>query len=84
MAISLRDLLQNNVKKIVHGIGINNQGNIYQLIVGEVERNIIEVVLQETNYNLVQTAKLLGISRTKLYRKLKAFNLPLKQHQPFE
>lgn len=83
MAISLRDLLQNNVKKIVHGIGINNQGNIYQLIVGEVERNIIEVVLQETNYNLVQTAKLLGISRTKLYRKLKAFNLPLK-HQTFE
>lgn len=79
MTTSFSDILKNNIKKMVYGIGINNAGNIHHLLMSEVECSIIKIVLQETHYNLVQTAKLLGISRTKLYRKIKTYNLPSRK-----
>ena len=60
---------------MIIGIGLNNAGNIYLLIMEEVERSVLEIVLQETRFNLVKTAKLLGISRATLYRRIKVFGI---------
>ncbi len=60
---------------MIGGIGLKNTGNIYPLIMEEVERSVLDIVLRETNFNLVQAAKLLGISRTMLYRRIKAFGI---------
>jgi len=70
MAQSLQELLQKQVKRMVVGIGRDGLGNIHPLIMNEVERSIIELVLKETSGNLFLTSKLLGISRSKLYRKI--------------
>ena len=75
MAGSLYDFLRKEIQQMMLGIGVHNQGNIYPLIVGEVERSIIKIVLEETNGNLLASAKMLGISRSTLYRKLKDLNL---------
>lgn len=75
MAGSLYDFLRKEIQQMMLGIGLHNQGNIYPLIVGEVERSIIKIVLEETNGNLLASAKMLGISRSTLYRKLKDLNL---------
>lgn len=75
MAGSLYDFLRKEIQQMMLGIGVHNQGNIYPLIVGEVERSIIKIVLEETHGNLLASAKMLGISRSTLYRKLKDLNL---------
>ncbi|MBS1988391.1 hypothetical protein JST56_05335 [Candidatus Dependentiae bacterium] len=73
--LSLHDFIRREVKKMVIGIGHKGQGNIYPLVMEEVEKTIIELVLQETDYNYFATAKILGISRSTLYRRIEALKI---------
>lgn len=79
MSLSLYDLLKRDVKKMVSGISRSEKGNIHPLIVQEVEKYIIEVVLQEVKYNYFRAAQVLGISRSTLYQKIKYLNVEGKQ-----
>jgi len=42
----------------------------------EMERQLIESTLMQCNYNISQTARILNISKSTLYRKMKEFNIP--------
>ena len=42
------------------------------------ERDAIQYALKETRHNKAQAAKLLGIHRTLLYKKMKKYNIALK------
>ena len=75
MSSSLHELLKKNIKKMISGIGTNEQGNIYPLIMQEIEKSIIKLVLEETKYNYFKAAKILGISRSTLYRKIEALDI---------
>jgi len=79
MSYNLHDILKKNIKKMISGIGNNEKGNIHPLIMQEIEKNIIEVVLQETKYNYLKSSRLLGIGRNTLYRKIKTLNLNSKK-----
>ncbi len=79
MSSPIYELLRQNVKKMVHSFDRNEQGNIYPLILQEVERYLIEVVLEETKYNYVRAAQALGISRSKLYRRITALGIKTKE-----
>ena len=85
MSLSLQDLLKKEIKRMVIGIGTNSKGNIFPLITQEVESTIIKLVLEETNFNYFQTAKLLGISRSTLYRKVYSYKIdnPKKEVSSF-
>ena len=72
---SLYQLLNKQVKQMIHGIGNDGQGNIHPLIMEEVEKSIIEIALRETNYNYFLAAKMLGIGRSTLYRKIEKFKI---------
>ena len=73
--MSLRDILMRDVKKMVSGMGRNEKGNIYPLVINEVEKTIIEITLQETKNNYFRASQLLGISRSKLYRKIEKLGI---------
>lgn len=72
---SLHDILKKNVRKMVQAIEKNQKGNIHPLIMREVERDLIGVVLDETKYNYFVAAKILGISRSTLYRKIEVLKI---------
>jgi DNA-binding protein Fis len=72
---SLYNLLKKEIKKMIEGIGNKKKGNIHPLIMNEIEKYIIEVVLTETNFNYVNATKLLGISRSTLYRRIEALEI---------
>ena len=75
MAGSLYEFLRNEVQRMMLGICMHNKGNLYPLIVEEVERSIIKIVLEETHGNLLASSKMLGISRSTLYRKIKELGI---------
>lgn len=79
MASSLYEVLQYDVRKMVRGLGEREQGNIYPLLVGQMEKYLIEIVLEETGYNYLQAARSLGISRSTLYRKLETLHIQRKE-----
>ncbi|MFH1644287.1 MAG: helix-turn-helix domain-containing protein [bacterium] len=72
---SLQEILKRNVKKMVEAIDKNQKGNIHPLIMKEVEKYLIDVVLDETKNNYFIAAKVLGISRSTLYRKIEELGI---------
>lgn len=75
MAGSLYEFLRKEIQRMILGIGPQNKGNIYPLIIEETERSVIKIVLEETNGNLLASAKMLGISRSTLYRKIEELKI---------
>jgi DNA-binding protein Fis len=76
--MSLHDILKRDVQKMISGLSKNEKCNVYPLVINEVERIIIEITLQETKNNYFRTAQILGISRSKLYRKIEKFGIGSK------
>lgn len=79
MAISLYDFLEKEIKKMVHSLGRYEKGNIYSLLMDEVERYIITSVLEETNHNYLRASRVLGIGRSTLYRRIKSLGIEEKK-----
>jgi two-component system response regulator PilR (NtrC family) len=52
----------------------------YQLSLRDYEHQYIKKVLELHNFNVTKTAKILGISRTRLYRKMGQIDMNRKQH----
>lgn len=49
--------------------------NLYQLVMAEVEQPLLETVMRHTNGNQTRAAKVLGISRSTLRKKLAIYEL---------
>lgn len=79
---SLQEILKKNVKKMVEAIDKNQKGNIHPLIMKEVEKYLIDVVLDETKNNYFVAAKILGISRSTLYRKIENLGIENNKNSP--
>jgi Fis family transcriptional regulator, factor for inversion stimulation protein len=50
-------------------------GDLYELVIGEVEKPLFRAVLGYTNGNQSEAAEILGINRGTLRKKLKAYKL---------
>jgi len=73
--MTLYDLLRQQIRRMITGIGRNHRGNIHPLIMQEIEKYIIQIVLDDTNHNHLAAARLLGIARSTLYRKMRELNI---------
>lgn len=49
--------------------------DLYDMVVGEVERPLIETVLAHTGHNQTRAAKVLGMSRSTLRKKMDQYNI---------
>jgi len=79
MPVSLYDFLQKEIKKMVGSLGRHEKGNIYPLILNEIERYVITTVLEETNYNYLRASRVLGIGRSTLYRRIERLGVKGKE-----
>ena len=50
-------------------------GDLYQLVLGQVEKPLFEAVLDYTNGNQSEAAEILGINRGTLRKKLRSYDL---------
>ena len=79
MASTLYEVLKKTVKKMVKGLGEHEKGNIHPLVVGQVEKYLIELVLQEHRNNYFHASRVLGIGRSTLYRKIESLQIEGKK-----
>lgn len=62
-------------KSILHEINLYREGEIFDKIIENVERTLIENTLTETNGNQSEASKILGLHRNTLLNKIKKFQL---------
>ncbi len=71
----ITDFFKSTVRRMVRSIGHFESGNIYPLLISQVEKSLIEIVLEEQSYNYYHTARVLGIGRSTLYRKMELLQI---------
>jgi Fis family transcriptional regulator len=69
----LRECVRNAVRLYLGNMAGQEVQGLHRLVMDEVERPLIETVLESTNHNQSVTARMLGISRSTLRKKLAAF-----------
>ncbi len=67
---TLEEVIQKRLAECVRGLRGRSSANLYNLIVGLVEKPLLRAVLRETGGNQVKAASLLGINRNTLRKKL--------------
>ncbi len=71
----LSDWLQKTVKKYITVMNGDGSGHLHDLVIRGIEKPLLEMVLKETNGNQTQAAKILGINRNTLRKKIQEYNL---------
>ena len=63
------------VKRYLRSLNGHDPANLYELVIGEVERPLLKNAMEHAGGNKSQAAKFLGINRGTLRKKLKQYNL---------
>ena len=71
----LAETVKRTLQDYLDTLGDHEATNIYRLIMDEVERPLLEVMLNYTHGNQCKAAQCMGINRATLRTKLKRFNL---------
>lgn len=74
-AVRLQDHVQQHLDRYFSELGNSAPNNVYNLVLAQVEKPMLEVVLHQMRYNQSKTAAVLGISRGTLRKKMKAYGL---------
>ena len=72
---SLREMVKNSIEQYFENLGGHETINLYELVLKEVEVPLLTVVLEQTKNNQSKAAKILGLNRGTLRKKLKECDL---------
>jgi DNA-binding protein Fis len=75
MKPSVYNFFKEDIQKMAASLTRYEDGNIHYLIISEVEKSLINIVLEQTKNNYCWASKILGISRSTLYRKAKLLGI---------
>lgn len=74
-SITLRQAVKDTLKNYFTNIGNEQPVDFYGILLEEIERPLLEVLINHTHYNQVRMAHILGISRGTLRKKLKQYGM---------
>ena len=72
---SLRETVKNSIEQYFEDLGGHETINLYELVLKEVEVPLLTVVLEQSKNNQSKAAKILGLNRGTLRKKLKQCDL---------
>jgi two-component system nitrogen regulation response regulator GlnG len=77
------DILRRLVERKARALFLNAQsagsGEIYHVVLSEIERFLLQVILDETDGNQLRTADLLGINRNTLRKKIRTLGVEVRR-----
>ncbi|MGV6852780.1 MAG: helix-turn-helix domain-containing protein [bacterium] len=71
----LKECVQASLKQYFNILGADDADNMYRLVMDQVEPALLEEVLERCNGNQSRAAKVLGLNRNTLRKKLQQFDL---------
>jgi Fis family transcriptional regulator, factor for inversion stimulation protein len=71
----LEKWLDKSIRKYVGAMDVENNGHLHQLIMGGIEKPLVEIVLKETEGNQTKAANILGINRNTLRKKIAEYKI---------
>jgi Fis family transcriptional regulator len=74
-SITLRQAVKDTLRNYFANIGSEQPVDFYSILLEEIERPLLETLINHTHYNQVKMAQILGISRGTLRKKLKQYGL---------
>lgn len=76
-----QNLLQNTIEEYVRNVSNQNitPRDLYEQVIQEVERPLIQYALQQCRGNQIRAAKMLGINRNTLHKKIKTLNISVRK-----
>lgn len=74
-SVTLRQTVKDTLRNYFTNIGSEQPVDFYSILLEEIERPLLEVLINFTHYNQVKMASILGISRGTLRKKLKQYGM---------
>jgi two-component system, NtrC family, nitrogen regulation response regulator GlnG len=74
-SFTMKEFLEEKLKRYLKDMTKAVNCNLYNTVLSEVEKALIDIVLKETNGNQLRTAKILGINRNTLRTKIKEYRI---------
>ncbi len=71
----LNSIIRSSLGQFLNDLDNENPGNIYDLVMSQVEEPLLELIMQHVEGNQSKAAEYLGINRGTLRKKLKTYNL---------
>lgn len=75
----LEKWLAKSLKQYVSKMDSQQNGHLHELVVGGVEKPLLQMVLDETKGNQSQAANILGINRNTLRKKIQDYKIRCKK-----
>ncbi len=71
----LNNIIRSSLSQFLNDLDGENPGNIYDLVMQQVEEPLLELIMQHVDGNQSKAAECLGINRGTLRKKLKTYKL---------
>ena len=71
----LEKWLDKSIRQYVGAMDEENNGHLHELIMGGIEKPLVEIVLKETGGNQTQAANILGVNRNTLRKKIAEYKI---------
>ncbi len=76
---SLEELVDTKLRSCLNGVEQLEKGEIYTMVLEQVERPLIRFILEKTRWNQVKAADILGINRNTLRKKINELGIEMKR-----
>ena len=77
--VSLASYVEKKIGDFVRDMNVGSGNNLYPTLMRAVERPLIELALRETHGNQIKAARLLGLNRNTLRKKITEFDISVSQ-----
>jgi len=77
---SLEGLINQKLQSSLAQIDLQDMNNLYEMVLHQMERPLINIVLEKTRGNQVKAAEVLGINRNTLRKKIQTLNINAKRN----
>ena len=72
---SLSQCVSRSMRRYFKDLNGEEPANLYDMVMAEIERPLLEVVMHQAESNQTRAAKMLGINRNTLRKKLKQYRI---------